>query len=309
MPKHSFGWIRERWRDPRDVLYAVSPTTIAKRPPALNLRERWKSTPWDQGSLGRCGPMSAKAELMYDQEQTPNPDVLPCSLYVYYNTRLLMGTVNYDSGVSNRELCKALAQYGWCSEQAHTEDIRRFKEVPNQTAYAEGATRKVTRYERVTQSVEAMEGAIAQFDPFIFGFMWYASWDAPAVSRTGNLTVTKPSDRVLGGHDVVICGYDSAKQVFLFRNSWGNWGDAGYGTIPYAQALDPRKASDFWTLHWDEPAPPPGPVPPEPVPPQPPPQPGEYVRTITCRSASPIAIEVNPVISVRTGWVDTTGEG
>lgn len=294
--KRSFGWVRERFRDPRDVLYSVSPTVIAKRPPALNLRERWKTDPWDQLSLGRCGPMSAKSELLYDQEQTPAPDILPSSLYIYYNTRVLMGTVNYDSGVSNRELCKALAQYGWCSEAAHTEDIKRFKEVPSQAAYAEGATRKVTRYERVTQSIEGMEGAIAQFDPFIFGCNWYASWETSAIARSGNLTVTGRSDRILGGHDVVVCGYDSVKRVFLFRNSWGTgWGDQGYGSIPYDQALDPRKANDFWTLHWDEPVPPqPEPVPPTPEPPGPPSPPPDHVRTITVRSASNIAVEVSP---------------
>lgn len=36
-----------------------------------------------------------------------------------------------------------------------------------------------------------------------------------------------------GWHAIVICGYDDSAQRFLFKNSWGSWGDQGYGTIPY----------------------------------------------------------------------------
>jgi hypothetical protein len=36
-----------------------------------------------------------------------------------------------------------------------------------------------------------------------------------------------------GWHAIAICGYDDSTQRFEFKNSWGMWGDLGFGTIPY----------------------------------------------------------------------------
>ncbi len=252
------GWIPDK-PDSRDVLYAVHPLT--ETPEALNLRERWRTPPLDQLTLGRCGPMSVKSEILYDQEQDPLPDLEPCSLYTYFNTRLLMGTVNQDSGVSIRTMFKSLVQYGWCQTRFHTEDIHRFTERPSPAAYADGAKRKLQRYERVPQSQVAMEGAIAQGDPFLIGFMVGENIDQ--ARRDGYIRPLQ--GRIIGGHAVLVCGYDRRRRRFQFRNSWGQmWGDGGYGEFDYEYLLDPQLASDFWTGHYgsDQPAPPGPPTPP-----------------------------------------------
>jgi hypothetical protein len=36
-----------------------------------------------------------------------------------------------------------------------------------------------------------------------------------------------------GWHAIAICGYDDATQRFTFKNSWRDWGNRGFGTIPY----------------------------------------------------------------------------
>lgn len=41
-----------------------------------------------------------------------------------------------------------------------------------------------------------------------------------------------------GGHSVVLTGYDLEKEVFFFKNSWGDdWGQKGYGTLPFDYVL------------------------------------------------------------------------
>ena len=59
---------------------------------------------------------------------------------------------------------------------------------------------------------------------------------------------------------LVACGYDDEKTIvnrfggttttgaFLVRNSWGpEWGDGGYGWLPYEYVLQ-NLATDWWSL-------------------------------------------------------------
>src|SRR5262249_35905942 len=53
---------------------------------------------------------------------------------------------------------------------------------------------------------------------------------------------------VLGGHAVLAVGYDDAKQMFTFRNSWSAaWGSGGYGFIPEAFLIDSHPSGGFCT--------------------------------------------------------------
>ena len=261
--KHAFGWAGPEPKDSRDMPYSVSRAVLLTLPESVDLRGRFVTPAFDQGSIGSCGPQTAAADLLFDQEQNPALDVMPSRLFIYWAARKIMGTINSDSGVYNRDLCKALAQYGWPAETTWPYVVSKFRDMPPETAFIEAVARKVTRYAKVAQTLSQMQGALAQNDPFIFGFNWYTSWSSAAVNRSGDLPEPRASDRVEGGHDVLIVGYSNASQRFLFRNSWGtSWGKAGYGTIPYSVALDSQKASDFWTLHWDDPPPPSPPLPP-----------------------------------------------
>jgi GNAT superfamily N-acetyltransferase len=50
----------------------------------------------------------------------------------------------------------------------------------------------------------------------------------------GRIPPLSPSDVSLGSHSVHLVGYDDGKSEIIFANSWGeNWGDRGYGYIPY----------------------------------------------------------------------------
>jgi C1A family cysteine protease len=57
-----------------------------------------------------------------------------------------------------------------------------------------------------------------------------------------------PGDQKLGGHAVLIVGYDDTKKCLIVRNSWGeNWGDKGYFYLPYQFVIN-GFAFDFWEL-------------------------------------------------------------
>ena len=55
------------------------------------------------------------------------------------------------------------------------------------------------------------------------------------VSSDGLVPVPQSGEKLLGGHAIVLVGFDESKQLVEFRNSWGDgWGDYGYGWLPYA---------------------------------------------------------------------------
>jgi C1A family cysteine protease len=56
-------------------------------------------------------------------------------------------------------------------------------------------------------------------------------------------------EEVVGGHAVLVVGYDDAQKRFIVRNSWGSeWGMGGHYTLPYDYIVNPDLATDFWTI-------------------------------------------------------------
>jgi C1A family cysteine protease len=48
-------------------------------------------------------------------------------------------------------------------------------------------------------------------------------------------------------------GYDNAKKILFFRNSWGaDWGKAGYGSLPYGYLESRELSDDFWCIQATE---------------------------------------------------------
>lgn len=272
MTQHSYGW-KPSPPDFRDHVYMVPDHVRAALPPSVDLSRPALPGPfepaWDQGSIGSCGPHTASADIVFAalKQQSLPAAPMPSRLFVYWCARSVMGTLPEDSGVTNRDMLKALARHGWCDELLWPYVPNRMRDRPPQMCFDQAEKRKITQYLAVPQTLDAMRGCLAAGDPFIFGFSVYESLETAAVAKSGVVPMPKSGERVLGGHDVLVVGYDDAAQRFKFRNSWGaGWGQSGYGTIPYAYATNPRLAGDFWTVrHAGLPAPV-GPTPPVPPP-------------------------------------------
>jgi hypothetical protein len=81
--------------------------------------------------------------------------------------------------------------------------------------------------------------------PIAFSIPVYNSWfKSMAVTLSGQITMPLPGEEIVGGHAMVLVGYQDDASVpgggfFIIRNSWGkDWGEnceygSGYGTIPY----------------------------------------------------------------------------
>ena len=244
-----FGWKRQQ-PDRRDVRFVPEPHIMTALPPAADLTAGMGEV-LAQGQLGSCGPNSIDSLVMFDQ-QKQGLRVEPISrLFTYYTTRYLMGTTPYDSGVDNRTMLKAVHKYGFCDETTWPYDINVFTQKPPQSAYTEALPNAITNYAAVAQDIDAIRGCIASGFPFLFGFTVYESFESTQVTHTGIVPLPGSNERVLGGHDVCVVGYDDSTQRLKFKNSWNGWGEnnSGYGYFPYAYALDRNLSGDFWVIN------------------------------------------------------------
>lgn len=167
-------------------------------------------------------------------------------LFIYYNERALIDTIDYDSGAMLRDGIKTLKNDGVCHEEVWPYIVSKFDKKPPQKCYAEAKQHLVQSYHRI-YALGEMLTCLAEGYPFIFGFTVYESFESPKVKKTGIVNMPKKGEVTLGGHAVMAVGYDKANKRFLVRNSWGkSWGIGGYFTMPfeYLEAL----AEDFWTI-------------------------------------------------------------
>jgi len=244
-----YGWVRDI-PDQRDFRYQPPPRLARALPPKVDLREGFPPC-YNQGELGSCtaNAISGALQFLESKEGAPAP-VMPSRLFVYYNERVLEGTVDSDSGAQIRDGIKSVAKRGFCAEELWPYDIKRFADKPPESCYRAALKDRVSQYLRLDHvNTTPLLTCLASGYPFVFGFSVYESFESPRVAETGVVPLPRLGERVLGGHAVVACGYDVKASRFTVRNSWGaRWGMGGYFTMPFAYLTNAFLSADFWTI-------------------------------------------------------------
>ncbi|MGI8825450.1 MAG: C1 family peptidase [Chloroflexota bacterium] len=243
-----FGWVPDV-PDQRDHLYAAPIARTTNLPSSVDLRPNCPPI-YDQGNLGSCTANAIAGAIQFDRiKQQLQPAFAPSRLFVYYNERVMEGTVASDSGAQIRDGIKSIGQQGDCPENMWPYDIAQFQVKPSQACYDAAVKYKAILYQSVTQNLTQMKGRLADGYPFVFGFTVYESFESPQVAQTGEAPLPGSNEQVLGGHAVLAVGYDDATARFIARNSWGTgWGMQGYFTLPYAYLTQASLSTDFWTI-------------------------------------------------------------
>jgi len=219
----------------------------ANTPNSVDLRSKFPPC-YDQGQLGSCTANGIVAAYQF-----LTPTFMGSRLFQYYNERVIENDVAYDNGATISDSIKAVQKYGLCPESEWVYDINKFAVKPLPKCYTDASNHKAISVYNVQQNMNSMKGYLNSGYPFIIGILVYSSFESNSVAATGYVPMppVNKRDYVLGGHCVIVCGYnDNLKGgVWICRNSWGtSWGDKGYFYLPYSYLTNPNLCSDNWCI-------------------------------------------------------------
>ncbi|MDD5627564.1 MAG: C1 family peptidase [Elusimicrobia bacterium] len=90
---------------------------------------------------------------------------------------------------------------------------------------------KIGSWGLVSGKLETIKAALAQYGPLPTAYLVYEDF---MHYKSG--VYTHVSGKQLGGHAVLLVGYDDKEQCFIVKNSWGpDWGEGGFFRIAYSE--------------------------------------------------------------------------
>jgi len=244
-PNAWYGCIRDTL-DRRDVMFHP---TVFRYPSTVDLRPHCPPV-MDQGQLGSCTAHGITGALRYELMQRAGQcDIALARLQLYYDERVIEGSVNDDAGAEIRDGIKCCAKNGVGRESLWPYNIAKFKQKPPAAVYKDAVQFEALNYERVTVGASYLKAALAQGYPVIIGISVYDSFESAEASATGMIPMPATNEAVAGGHCMYVVGYGQKVNRFTVRNSWGaDWGDHGDCYIPEAYLGSPRYGSDYWII-------------------------------------------------------------
>ncbi len=246
--ERKYGW-RRGLPDHRDHNYSA-PHGMAPLPNKVDLRPTCPPV-YNQLKLGSCTAQAIGGHIHFNQiRQGKKAPWTPSRLFIYYNERLIEGTVREDSGAEIRNGIKSVAKWGVCPEDLWPYDVRRYRNKPGVTPYRKALNCRIASYQKLDNTnLFQLQSCLAEGLPFVFGFVVYESFEGEAIAKTGQFQIPEKSERMLGGHAVMCVGYDDDAQSLIVRNSYGaDWGVEGYMFMPYDFVTSNQYCDDFWVI-------------------------------------------------------------
>lgn len=249
--KRLFFGLKRSKEDPNERKLSLQPCEKLDLPSQYSLKDKVKQV-YDQLSMNSC---SANATANFLQV-SGNVECAISRLYLYFCTRYIDN--NYmmpveDHGATLRSVFTALANYHFIEEVEYPYLLEKVDSVPPSNVFKEAVTVKkspITSYRQIIPTTYSIKYAIAHLNkPVLFGMMVYSNF-FHLTKDNDILNSPSPQDELLGGHAVVIVGYDDATQTFEILNSHGSsFANEGYFRMPYSYALNKDLAFEFYIVN------------------------------------------------------------
>ncbi|MBX7164447.1 MAG: C1 family peptidase [Saprospiraceae bacterium] len=208
---------------------------------------------WDQGSEGSCVSFACGyVGVSYYLKMIKNVPYSTSGAYrspeFLYNNSKIIGDCNSGSYYIN--VLNYLVNYGTCSwSQMPYSASNGCSNRGTQTQKDQAKLGKIKKWSRVSNTVNNLRDYIYKGYPILLGMQL----DKNFINQTYSYpyTYTIRGGAQIGGHAMVIVGYDDLKKAFIIQNSWGkDRHDNGflyitYSLMPYLNAetyvIDPIK--------------------------------------------------------------------
>ncbi|MBF0458898.1 MAG: RICIN domain-containing protein [Nitrospirae bacterium] len=215
------------------------PLQTGETPPAsLDWRNNygnWVTDIRDQGNCGSCWAFSTTAALeSYSLMKSNSPGAdnnTPAAIDLSEQVLLSCGGAgDCENGGYLDRASDFLRNTGLPSESCypytHT-DGSCSKACSNRTS----SSSTIKSWQWVSATVSSLKDALGRYGPLVVSMEVY---DDFYYYKSGIYSYTSGGD--LGGHAILLVGYNDAQQYFIVKNQWGkSWGEQGYFRIAYSQ--------------------------------------------------------------------------
>lgn len=221
---------RKDKRDDRDYLMRAY-LPMVKIPKKIDYTS--KMTPVrNQGNEGTCVGFATTVGMKEYQEKQDYRKTIELSPRFVYNECKKLDGLPDQEGTQIRLAMKVLKNLGVCREslwryEPHDPDG---PDAPVRKLVADAKKNRVLSYARILD-LDELRLSIATKGPCVIGIICF---NGIMKTRTGKVPMPRPGERKLGGHAICPVGYNDASKLIKFKNSWSEeWGDKGYGYLPY----------------------------------------------------------------------------
>jgi C1A family cysteine protease len=248
MSAHKYGWRRPLpGRGALDLLPHVDTTGLGIAP---EIDPRAQMPPvFNQGQLGSCTANATAACFQYDTILDGEDCGELSRRWVYHFEKAIEGTLGQgDTGAEGHDAF-TVARSGVPDESLwpYSENISAVEEAPpNLQPRAYTLEKPVNA---VPQEEIAIKRVLSNDQTIAFGFTVYENFEDESWWPSGLMPVPSSTESVLGGHEVLLCGYLASQPNYgLCRNSWGTgFALAGYFLFPWSVLLG-AMVSDLRTI-------------------------------------------------------------
>jgi C1A family cysteine protease len=222
----------------------------------------------DQGRINSASAHAVVGMVEHFQNKHFGYYIDGSTSFLYTAARILLQlSKDNDCGVPIRTAMYALTSFGLPDEKYHRSFNSLFDKQPESHVYSLAKNFKAKDSERLDRQISSgkkflivIKRQLSKGTPIAFGFAAYDKCILQADTLNGKIPYPSPRDTYTKYHSVMTVGYDDALKInniegtrestgaLIVRNSWGDdWGDRGYGYLPYEYILS-GLTQDWWIL-------------------------------------------------------------